>query len=203
MSLRSLSDSHVLSRIRELVRQERDTTLLVLEHLNEIERRRLHLKRGFQSLYDYCTSGLGYSSSAAHRRIQTARCVARFPAVSDLLQKNEVNLSTITQVYRNLTEDNHGELLSRIRGRSQREVEAILAEYQPGALPRDRVRTVVVRVPSPAAAPVIPVSSESAPPRDADACEKSVYCRNGSDSSLRCSLSIGCAGATAAVTGLC
>jgi 5-methylcytosine-specific restriction endonuclease McrA len=125
---------------------------LILAHLNEVERRDLHLKLGHRSMFDYCTSGLGYSASAAGRRIQSARSVARFPELYDLLAKNDVNLSTVSQVSRILTAANKNELLSRIRGRSQREVEAIVAEFQPRELPRDRVRTVVVRVPAPAGA---------------------------------------------------
>jgi 5-methylcytosine-specific restriction endonuclease McrA len=120
----------------------------LLLHLNEVERRRLFLKRGDASMFTYCTSGLGYSASAAKRRICTARCIARFPEVLGLLKSNDVNLSTVTQVSRILRPENAGTVLARIRGKSQREVEAIVAEYEPlAALPRERVRTVVVRVP--------------------------------------------------------
>ena len=62
MSLRSLSDQQILSRIQSLTKQERSLTLQVLLHLNEIERRRLHLKLGYSSMFDYCTAGLGYSA---------------------------------------------------------------------------------------------------------------------------------------------
>jgi HNH endonuclease len=194
VSLRSLPDFQILSRIQELTRQEREVTLQVLLHLNEIERRKLHLKLGHQSMFDYCTSGLGYSASAAVRRIKTARCVVRFPRVLDLLQKNELNLSVVAQVSPVLTDVNHHELLGRVRGKTQREVEAILAEYQPGAMPRDRVRTVVVRVPvstalarrSSHAAPLAPagvtvgsLASVSKSPQAEGACEKSAYNRNG------------------------
>ncbi|HEU4366449.1 MAG TPA: hypothetical protein VFT13_13410 [Candidatus Krumholzibacteria bacterium] len=44
MSLRTLSDKTILSRIHKLTRCERGVTLRVLQHLNEIERRKLHLK---------------------------------------------------------------------------------------------------------------------------------------------------------------
>jgi 5-methylcytosine-specific restriction endonuclease McrA len=148
LSLRSLSDHEVLSRVTELTRRERSLTLHVLLHLNEIERRLLHLKLGCASMFDYCTSRLGYSASAASRRIRTARCVARFPEVFALLETNDVNLSTISQASRVLTPDNKDELLARLVGKSQREVEAIVAEYEPlAAMPHDRVRSVVVRVP--------------------------------------------------------
>ncbi len=144
--LRSLSDNQILSKITELVSRERSLTRGVLLHLNEIERRKLHLKLGYASMFDYCTTGLGYSSSAAARRIRTARCMARFPEVLALLKSNEVNLSTVSQVSRILTAENKDALLQRIRGKSQREVDVIVAEYEPRALPPERVRPIVVQV---------------------------------------------------------
>lgn len=98
-------------------------------------------------MFDYCTSGLGYSEPAAVRRIRTARCVALFPEVYALLESNETNLSSIARVSRVLTAGNKDALLPRIRGRSQREIDAIVAEYQPHVGRRDVVRSVVVRVP--------------------------------------------------------
>ncbi len=204
MHLQSLSDQEILSRIHKLAARERSLTRAVLLHLNEIERRRLHLKLGYASMFDYCTSGLGYSASAAMRRIKAARCLARYPRVDVLLQENAVNLSTIAQVSDLLTEENHDEVLTRIQGKSQREVEAILAEYRPGTLPRERVRTIVVRVPArsmkrnaaPSANCVSTVAAAVGPDAQfalvqnglatrlpVDACEKSDYYRNGSSTS--------------------
>jgi 5-methylcytosine-specific restriction endonuclease McrA len=192
-SLRSLSDRNILSRTRTLVARERGLTLQVLLHLNEIERRALHLALGFPSLFAYCTRGLGYSASAAGRRIQTARCIRRFPAVRRPLASNDVNLTTVAMVSRILTAENLDTVLSRIRGRSQREVEAIVAEYQPReAIPRDRMRPIVVMQPNPGdskaacahlpgevpPATAVPASQREAP----HACEKSDYSRSGSDS---------------------
>ncbi len=145
-NLRSLSDSIILSRVRDLATRERKATLLLIIHLNEIERRRLHLKQGYSSMFDYCTSGLGYSEPAAVRRIRTARCIARFPEVYDLLKANEVSLSTIARVSRVLTAANKDALLARVRRRPQREVDAIVAEYEPRMALRDIVRPVVVPV---------------------------------------------------------
>ena len=80
-SLRSLSDHEIISRTETLVARARRLTLTVLLHLMEIERRKLFLKAGYGSMFVYCTAGLGYSASAAKRRICTARCIARFPVV--------------------------------------------------------------------------------------------------------------------------
>ena len=159
MLLHSLSDKKLLSTTHELTRRERRLALSVLLHLNEIERRKLHLELAYKSMFEFCTAALGYSESAASRRLRVARCVARFPEVYALLESNEVNVSTVAQVARVLSVDNKVEILARIRGRSQRQVEAIVAEYEPrAAAPRDRVRTVVVRVPV-VAAPSTPVQA--------------------------------------------
>jgi 5-methylcytosine-specific restriction endonuclease McrA len=176
MSLRSLSDHEILSQIQELTRRERSLTLAVLLHLGEIERRRLHLKQGYASMFEYCTTGLGYSASAASRRIRTARCVARLPQVYSLLESNEVNLSTVCLVSRILNSDNAETLLGRIRGKSQREVEAIVAEYEPRrALPRESVRAVVVAPPTAVRAPAAKTASAQTPAakHDRSGCERS------------------------------
>jgi hypothetical protein len=148
MNLRSLSDTDLQSRIEALTGRERETTLQILLHLAEIERRRLHLTLGFRSMFHYCTAALRYSESGASRRIQASRCVSRFPDVYDMLARGDVNLSTVSRVSRVLTEANKRRLLHSIRGKSQREVEGIVAELEPEPRPRDRVRTVVVRVPA-------------------------------------------------------
>jgi hypothetical protein len=63
--LSGLSDRELLARVKALVSRERATTLEILLHLIEVERRRLHLGLGYPSLFEYCTRHLGYSSTAA------------------------------------------------------------------------------------------------------------------------------------------
>ena len=175
LSLRALSDSAILSRTLELTRRERAVTLQVLLHLNEIERRKLHLTQGYSSLFDYCTHALGYSEPAAVRRIRSARCMARFPEVLGMLEANEVNLSTIARISKVLNAGNKTLLLERIRGRSQREVDRIRAEYQPGTMVPDQVRPLVVTV---AAAPYAPAARLGVPAPAGDDCERSAYRRS-------------------------
>lgn len=102
-ALRSLSDHELLSRTRDLSTQERKITLSLLLHLNEIERRDLYLRQGYSSLFDYCKSHLKFSESAAMRRIKTARCIARFPEICEMLEAGDVNLSTSSRVSAVLT----------------------------------------------------------------------------------------------------
>jgi 5-methylcytosine-specific restriction endonuclease McrA len=146
-ALKGLSDNALLAQIQKLRRREHLSTLDILLHLNEVDRRRLHLSLGYASLFDYCVKHLKYSASAAGRRIQTARCIRRHPEVYPLLEKNEVNLMTISLIAPILTEANKDELLPSICGKTQRQVEAIASQYRPPLALRDRVRPVRVRVP--------------------------------------------------------
>lgn len=190
MLLHSHSDDQIISRIHKLTRRERTATLLVLLHLNEIERRKLHLALGYSSMFAFCTSGLGYSESDAGRRIQAARCIVRFPDVYGLLESNAVTIVTVSRVASILTAENKDALLARIRGRTQDEVDAVVAEYRPRAAePRDRVEVIACRaVPQSPAAPLLKAmtTAQGADPSLACApapptCETSNYSHNGSE----------------------
>jgi hypothetical protein len=126
--------------------------LTILLHLHEVERRKLHLKLGYASLFDFATRHLRYSESAAGRRIQAARCIAKHPEVKGLLERNEVNLSTIAMVSRILNDTNKDELLAAIRNKSQRQVESLVVATKPATRVRDRIKPVLVPVSEPPAA---------------------------------------------------
>jgi hypothetical protein len=150
-----------LSKVKDLVSRERAVTLEILVHMIEVERRRLHLGLGFASMFDFCTRHLGYSSSSAARRIHTARCLRDYPEVHRLLEKNEVNLSTVSLVASILTRENKDGVLGRIRGKSQKEVEAMVADCRPPVSLRDRARPVWVAVPA-SSAPSGPATAMAA-----------------------------------------
>jgi 5-methylcytosine-specific restriction endonuclease McrA len=148
-SLHSLSDSQIVSGSKAARAQEHSGMLSSLGFIVETERRQIHLKSGCSSLFDYCVRKLGYSESQAMRRITAARCIVKFPQAFAPLLENEINLSTLSRVSKILTPENCLAVLSRIRGKSLREVEAVVAEYEPvAAFPRDRIRTIVARVPA-------------------------------------------------------
>ena len=141
-----LSDRELLGRLKSLVEKERATTVEILLHVNEVERRRLYLPSGYPSLFEYCRARLGYSSSAAGRRIAAARCVRDYPDVLGLLEKDEMTLVTVARLEGALTRENHRELLEKVRGKSDREVEEIVSGYRPPVTLRDRVKPVRVAV---------------------------------------------------------
>jgi 5-methylcytosine-specific restriction endonuclease McrA len=154
----SIPDRALIAQIEELRCSEREASVDFLHHLNEVERRSLHLRLGYPSLFAYCTGHLRYSESDAARRVQVARCLGRFPAVGPLLQTGEINLMTLGLVANLLTDATVDQWLARIRGKSQREVEAIAATVRPPVTLRDRARLVHVAVPTPHPLPLAPAS---------------------------------------------
>ena len=148
-SLSTISDNRLVRQIESLRGRERKILAGVLRHLVEIERRRLYLPRGYSSLFEFCTQHLKYSRSAAGRRIAAVRALAKFPSLEGYILKGEINLYALSLISGILTEDNFAQVISGIRNRSTRAVEALVAGYRPGRNFRDRVRPVCVMVPEP------------------------------------------------------
>ncbi|MDH4337891.1 MAG: hypothetical protein OEX18_11525 [Candidatus Krumholzibacteria bacterium] len=145
--LRGLSDRELVARTSALAREERAATIELLHHLNEIARRKVYLELGFSSLHDYCVRGLAYSSPSACRRIRAARCIREFPDVLRLLERGELDLGTISLIEPVLTEDNHGAVVARVRGRTYRQVKRVVAEYGPVlAIAEERIEPVRTQV---------------------------------------------------------
>ena len=71
-----LSDNQLLEQTGTLARLDHQIQIFVINHLLEIESRKLYLSRGFSSLFDYVARGLGYSDAAAWRRINAMKLCA-------------------------------------------------------------------------------------------------------------------------------
>ena len=88
-----LPDQVLLERTRMLARHEQALQLCVLDHLREIEARRLYLRLGFSSLFDYTVRELHYTEAAAWRRIKAMRLCRETRGVREWLQDGSLNLS--------------------------------------------------------------------------------------------------------------
>ena len=94
----ALPDYLLLSQTRQLARHEQALQILVLDHLREIEARRLHLSRGYGSLFDYVVRELDYTAAAAWRRIKAMRLCTQTGGARELLQDGSLNLSNAAQL---------------------------------------------------------------------------------------------------------
>ena len=93
-----MTDDQLLSQTKNLVQKERQINILVLQHLQEIESRKLYLKRGFSSLFEYTVKELGYSESSAYRRIKAMKLCKELPETKLKMAKGELNLCTASKL---------------------------------------------------------------------------------------------------------
>jgi hypothetical protein len=142
-ALTTLSDDELLRRVELLAEGERAATVELIAHLGELDARKLYLGQGCGSLFRYCTDVLRLSEDATFNRIEVARASRKFPVILQLLAEGSLSLSTARRLAAHLTVENHKHLLAEAKGRSKREVEALVA----GISPRPDVPAVVRRLP--------------------------------------------------------
>ena len=93
-----MTDNQLLSQTKNLVQKERQINVFVLQYLQEIESRKLYLERGFPSLFEYAIKALGYSHSAAYRRIKAMRLCRDIPQAASKIKIGNLNLTTASQL---------------------------------------------------------------------------------------------------------
>jgi hypothetical protein len=103
-SLKNLSNEELDQSLQSLVQTERQTLGVILLHLKEVHRRKLYLKLGFGSLFDYLTKHLKYSAGSAQRRIDACRLSEAAPELIESLEKGDLNLAQVSLVQRSFRE---------------------------------------------------------------------------------------------------
>ena len=93
-----LGDQQLLDQTRRLAANQRCIEVHILDHLDEIDRRGLALRRGFSSLFDYAVRELRYTDAAAQRRIQAMRLCRRHRWVRASLQSGELSMTSAAQL---------------------------------------------------------------------------------------------------------
>jgi len=154
-SLTTVPDHVLLRDLASLVARDRATVSEMLQHLGEVDDRRLHLPAGHASLYSYCVAELRMSEDTAYKRIQAARAARKFPGILDRLEDGRLHLTAVVMLAPHFTRENAAELLEAGSHKTKSELEHVLAEL----FPKDDVPTVVQVIPTPRAV-------ESAAPGD-------------------------------------
>lgn len=132
--IRKLSDSELLSRLKDSVPEERRQTALVLEFLREVDRRKLYADSGHSSLWEFCTRELGYTEAAASRRIASMRLLRELPGLKEDLIEGKQSLSSLAlaqhffrseERHQNakLSVEEKREVLGKLENKSSRECE--------------------------------------------------------------------------------
>jgi 5-methylcytosine-specific restriction endonuclease McrA len=149
----ALTDRELLARLNALAANERSAVVELVAHLAALDARpSLYAAEGYGSLFSYCTGALRLSEDAACNRIEAARACRRFPAILEDLARGTLSLTSVRLVARHLTADNHASVLTRARGRSRREIEALVAALAP----QPDIAASVRKLPAPASVLVAP-----------------------------------------------
>jgi hypothetical protein len=134
-----MSEDELFSSLEQLARDERRNLPAILSRLAELDARDSAIKKN-PSLFSYCLRTLRWSESETARRIHVARKARQYHAIYGLLASGRLSLSSASVLAPHLTGENHRALLARAKGRSVREVEALVAELAPREEKRERIR---------------------------------------------------------------
>ena len=153
MNLTELKDQELLSMTKQLVQKERQVLTQVLQHLKEVERRKLFSDLGCSSLFEYAVKELKYSEGQAGRRIQAMRLIKEVPEVEKKIKSGKLSLTNISQAQsyfreakkkepkRIIKSKEKLEVLGKLENKSSREGQKVLLQMQPQKqLPKERER---------------------------------------------------------------
>ena len=153
MKLKNLSDNKLLQETKRLVLVERNAITDVLHHLQEVDRRKLFSDIGHPSMVDYAVKELGYSHSAATRRIQAARMLKKIPEIETKITDGTLTLSNINQAAGFFKKENINDpnkqrvILKKLENKTTREGEKTLFELMPsGPAPKESIRLVSAEI---------------------------------------------------------
>jgi hypothetical protein len=143
-SLELLEARQLRDALKILLRREQSAMADFLVALSDFDRRRGWEALGHASLFSFLHVDLGLSKSAAYYRRSAAGLLQDFPEVIGPLRDGKLCLSSIGELAKVLTRENHAVVTPRFFGLSAREAQELVAELQPRAVPSTRM--VVTRV---------------------------------------------------------
>jgi hypothetical protein len=88
----------IVEKLKQLVASERKITAEIIEHIQEIDRKKIYAQMGFPTLFSFLTDYIGYSAASAQRRIEAARLLNVVPEVKKDIQSGSLNLSQVALV---------------------------------------------------------------------------------------------------------
>src|SRR5688572_14028351 len=129
--LSTASDVELVAGLKALVVQERRLSAAMLEHLGEVDARKLYLPAACASMHVYCVRVLGMAEEVAFKRIRAARVARRFPVVLEAVADGRLNVSSVVRIAPALTEENAAELVDEVSGMGRSEIAIVLARRAP------------------------------------------------------------------------
>ena len=145
--LPSLSNNLLHFKTLSAASDEKAATLVLLEFLAEIDRRRLYAVLGYTSLWEYVHKALQYSEAQTSDRVSSMRLMVKVPEVKAELESGKLTLTTTAKLgahvrREKLKPEETISLLHEISGKSSREVERLLVSQSTEQKKPDRIRPI-------------------------------------------------------------
>ena len=105
-NLKNLSNSDLDQNLKSLVGKEREILTEILNHIVEVDARKLYLTYAYPNLFAYLTQLIGYSAGSAQRRIDAARLSREVPEVMLQIEKGDINLAQISLLQKSFRQAN-------------------------------------------------------------------------------------------------
>ncbi len=131
----TLSNEVLWEKTYDARARERVALTELLAFLQEIERRKLHLARGFESLFTFLVKGLGYEEGSAYRRLQALRALRAVPELKNHLAQGSLTLTNVAAVQgliksmeknRAVSSEEKRALFTEMQGQSKRGAEQLI-----------------------------------------------------------------------------
>jgi 5-methylcytosine-specific restriction endonuclease McrA len=100
----------------------------MLAWLAEYDVRKLYVRAGYPSMYEYCVAAKHFSENGARKRIHAARAAREFPALFVALAEGKLHLTSVVMLAPHLRPDNVHDLIARAAHRTAAQIEQLLGE---------------------------------------------------------------------------
>jgi hypothetical protein len=88
----------IVEKLKLLVASERKITAEIIEHIQEIDQKKIYAQMGYPTLFAFLTEYIGYAAASAQRRIEAARLLTAVPEVKEDIKSGNLNLSQVAMV---------------------------------------------------------------------------------------------------------
>jgi hypothetical protein len=134
MNFKMLSDADLILSLKKEVLEERKKMMSVLEHLREVDRRKLYAEHECSSLWEFCIKELKYSSGSAGRSVRAMKLIREIPTLKEDLLEGKQNLTSLSQAQsffrieekaqeKRMTTEQKKEVLEKIEDKPTRDCE--------------------------------------------------------------------------------
>lgn len=137
-----MTQEQIHQKLLILISKERSLLSQIIDYLQMIYDQRIYAERGHSSLFAYVVKELGYSESAAYRRVNAVKMIKEIPGLADQVKSGALNLNTLAdaasafrrnekQERKKLSPKEKARSLDSLVGKSKREAEKKLAKIFP------------------------------------------------------------------------